>query len=287
MTKIAGVVDDSGTANTYVITLATAPTVYAKYQTFKFIAKTANSGASTLNVNGLGAKSLVKDVNVPLATGDILAGQIITAIYDGTNFQIIPDFSTQFASKVNTIDAYKTILKTGFTSFGACATNSGGLYRVYHPTDYLGSFGYTSDSDFIVEVLKIDDNYITMIAYDTRSTRSFIQKKINGTWSEWKEIATSEKQQTIFTNAMLLNGWSNTTDQDWARISVNKIGKVIMIVVYATTGTNTTLPAFNLPGFCNSIWLTDANNSGINIVDHAVYLTKANLGNIVFTYIEV
>lgn len=98
-TKIDGVVDDTGSANTYVITLSDAPAAYSKYQTFKFIAKTANTGASTLNVNGLGAKALVKDVSVALEAGDILVGQIITAIFDGTNFQIIPDFKTQFGLK--------------------------------------------------------------------------------------------------------------------------------------------------------------------------------------------
>lgn len=103
LTKIPGVIDDTGSANTYVITLANAPTAYAKYQMFRFIAKIANSGASTLNVNGLGAKALVKNVNVPLITGDILTGQIITAIYDGTNFQIIPDFSAKFSTKANKV----------------------------------------------------------------------------------------------------------------------------------------------------------------------------------------
>jgi len=96
-TQVVGVTDDTGTANAYVITLSNAPTAYAKYQTFKFIAKTANTGSSTLNVNGLGVKLLVKDVNIVLVTGDILAGQIITAVYDGTNFQIIPDYSTQLS----------------------------------------------------------------------------------------------------------------------------------------------------------------------------------------------
>jgi hypothetical protein len=91
--------DDTGTANTYVITLANAPSAYAEYQMFRFKAKTSNTGASTLNVCGLGTVALVKDVNVALVTGDILAGQIITAIFNGTNFQIVPDYSTQLGLK--------------------------------------------------------------------------------------------------------------------------------------------------------------------------------------------
>jgi len=88
-TKIIGDADDTGTANTYVITLATAPTAYAEYQMFRFKAKNSNTGASTLNVNGLGTIALVKGVNTALVAGDILAGQIITVIHDGTNLQIV------------------------------------------------------------------------------------------------------------------------------------------------------------------------------------------------------
>lgn len=48
----------------------------------------ANTGASTINLNGLGAKSIKKNVSVALVSGDILAGAIYDLVYDGTNFQI-------------------------------------------------------------------------------------------------------------------------------------------------------------------------------------------------------
>jgi len=114
LTKIPGAIDDTGSANIYVITLATAPTAYSKYQTFKFISKTSNTGASTLNVNGLGAKALVKDVNIPLSTGDILVGQIITAIYDGTNFQVVPDCASHINETIyHTQQVTRNISLTG------------------------------------------------------------------------------------------------------------------------------------------------------------------------------
>jgi hypothetical protein len=54
-----------------------------------FSAQTLNTGAATLNVNGLGAKTIKKFGTAnDLATGDILANQIVTVIYDGTNFQM-------------------------------------------------------------------------------------------------------------------------------------------------------------------------------------------------------
>lgn len=86
---------DLGANDTYAITLADPPVSYVTGQQFSFKANTANTGAASLNVNSLGAKAIKKDVNVDLATGDILANQIVFVEYDSTNFQIISRTSTQ------------------------------------------------------------------------------------------------------------------------------------------------------------------------------------------------
>lgn len=49
----------------------------------------SNTGASTLNVNGSGAKPITKLAGNPLVSGDILAGNIYVLVYDGANFQLI------------------------------------------------------------------------------------------------------------------------------------------------------------------------------------------------------
>ncbi len=79
---------DAQGSDTYAITLTPAPVSYATGLKVDFKANTANTGASTLNVNGLGAKTIKKNVSQDLATGDILASQILQVIYDGTNFQL-------------------------------------------------------------------------------------------------------------------------------------------------------------------------------------------------------
>lgn len=49
---------------------------------------TANTGACTINANGLGAKAVkLRDGTDPL-DGDIIAGSILDLVYDGTNFVI-------------------------------------------------------------------------------------------------------------------------------------------------------------------------------------------------------
>lgn len=79
---------DSVGTDAYAITVAPAPVAYVTGQTFTFKAGTANTGACTLNVNSLGAKTIKKNYNSDLGDNDILANQTVTVIYDGTNFQV-------------------------------------------------------------------------------------------------------------------------------------------------------------------------------------------------------
>lgn len=80
---------DAGSTDAYAVTLAPAPTAYFTGMVVKFKANTLNTGAATLNVNSLGAKDIKKNYNTALATGDILANQLVSVIYDGTNFQML------------------------------------------------------------------------------------------------------------------------------------------------------------------------------------------------------
>jgi len=82
---------DAGVSDAYAITVTPAITAYATGQVFTFKANTANTGAATLAVSGLAAKDIRKNVSSALATGDILASQILTVVYDGTNFQVTSD----------------------------------------------------------------------------------------------------------------------------------------------------------------------------------------------------
>lgn len=80
----------SAGSDTYAVTLAPAPAAYTTGMKVRFKADVANTGPATLNVNALGAKSIVKNYNHPLFTGAIRANQIVEVVYDGTNFQLMP-----------------------------------------------------------------------------------------------------------------------------------------------------------------------------------------------------
>jgi hypothetical protein len=82
---------DAQANDSYVVTLSPAPSAYATGQHFTFKANTANTGAATLNVNSLGAKTIKKvagGVTTDLSDNDIRSGQLVDVVYDGTNFQM-------------------------------------------------------------------------------------------------------------------------------------------------------------------------------------------------------
>ena len=89
---------DSGSANTYAIALTPAVTAYVAGQVFHFKAANASSGASTLNVNALGAKNIKKKNDQDIAAGDIEQNAIVSVIYDGTSFQMLSQLGTSAGS---------------------------------------------------------------------------------------------------------------------------------------------------------------------------------------------
>ena len=78
-----------GTADAITLTPSPAITAYAAGQLFAFIASGANTGATTVNVSGLGAKSVTKAGTTALAANNILANALVEIRYDGTRFQLL------------------------------------------------------------------------------------------------------------------------------------------------------------------------------------------------------
>lgn len=82
---------DAGSTDTYACNLSPAATAYVTGTHYRFKANTLNTGAASINFNSLGAKTIVKvagGITTALATNDILAGQWVDLVYDGTNMQM-------------------------------------------------------------------------------------------------------------------------------------------------------------------------------------------------------
>ncbi len=76
----------TGSANMYALTLNPALAAYAAGVAVCVQINVANTGASTLNVNGLGAKSILDSKGNAMTSGKLRLNGIYTLRYDGTNF---------------------------------------------------------------------------------------------------------------------------------------------------------------------------------------------------------
>lgn len=75
---------ESGSGNTFVIAPVPAIAAYENGQVWRFLPTHANTGAATLNVNGVGAKAIVLPNGDALRPGDISTGGSIECVYSAT-----------------------------------------------------------------------------------------------------------------------------------------------------------------------------------------------------------
>ncbi|MBU5672276.1 hypothetical protein [Paenibacillus brevis] len=78
---------DTGTATAKVVVLpAPVPTAYSEGLAISFKNSVQNTGAVTINVNGMGAKAVLKSNGFAMTSGNLKANSIYTIRYNGTAF---------------------------------------------------------------------------------------------------------------------------------------------------------------------------------------------------------
>ena len=89
--QISPTVIAAGTADAMTLTYTPAPSAYVSGMKLAFYKNAAdNTGPATLNVNGLGAKAIVKrDGSTALSATDMKASTLYEVVYDGTSFRLL------------------------------------------------------------------------------------------------------------------------------------------------------------------------------------------------------
>lgn len=112
----------AGSANALAITTSPSFSSYTTPLQITFIAGFSNTSAATLNANSIGVKNLYRESPtgpVPLVGGEIVIGNIYTATYDGTRFQLtsgLPASSgIQITAAGGTSDAITATYSTAIT----------------------------------------------------------------------------------------------------------------------------------------------------------------------------
>lgn len=156
----------TGSANAYVFAAAQTFTAYYDGMLVGFDANFANTGAATIDVDGLGAKTIKKYNDADLASGDIESGQKVLVAYDGTNFQMLSPVALEIASQAQMeagTDATALVTPANFinhlaaTKCLAHVSVSGGTPTLQTTTDLnitsitdqgVGDLTITWDTDF-------------------------------------------------------------------------------------------------------------------------------------------
>ncbi len=152
----------TGTANTYAVTLSPAPTAYADGMAVCVKINVASTGASTVNVNGLGAKTILDSLGNAITAGGLKAATPYTLRYNGTNFIVQGKggggnaaAGDLLSGKTATVDGGPIVgtmpVIAGDTTGTAVSSVAGSIYirppqNSYWPS--TGYFVYYDDPDF-------------------------------------------------------------------------------------------------------------------------------------------
>src|SRR5690606_12550844 len=83
---VSGALTATGSANTYAVTLNAGYSSYFNGMLFRCRIPANNTGPATMNVNGIGARNIVRRDGGDLAANMLVAGSTYTFYYNGTNF---------------------------------------------------------------------------------------------------------------------------------------------------------------------------------------------------------
>lgn len=119
-----GYLADTGAADAYVVTFATAPIAYNAGLHINMKVATTNTGASTVNVNSLGVKAIKRADGTDVVAGDLTAGRVVSLIYDGTNFQLIAAGGAELTTAVTAAQTAQTAAETAQTGAETAETNA-------------------------------------------------------------------------------------------------------------------------------------------------------------------
>jgi len=122
----------SGT-NNYTVTIS-GVTGYADGDAYIIKFTNGNDADSDININGLGVKTLVKQFDVQLTGGDIVSGQELIIMYDGTNFQTLGVAPNQLFAYVTNDDSV-TITKGQPVYAAGSAGNRMSVKLAYNTSD--------------------------------------------------------------------------------------------------------------------------------------------------------
>jgi hypothetical protein len=118
--KNSVIVNDAGTVNTLVVTIT--PTITTYTDCFLIVkVNITNTGASTININSVGAVAIKKNGAENLIAGDLVEDAYAMLVFDGTNFQLVnaKNDLTTILSNISTLQSSMITAQSNITTLQA------------------------------------------------------------------------------------------------------------------------------------------------------------------------
>jgi hypothetical protein len=220
----------TGTADALVLTLPVEAevTAYAAGQRFVFVAAANNTGAVTVNVEGLGVKNVTKNGTTPLVGDDITAGAIYELMYDGTRFQIaggVGGGNVTFTPSTFTYSGSTTV-SVAYTPGFVLVIHDGAMQ---HPGDYTATNGtsitvptFTSGELLVIALSTFSvANHYTKAEVDAMLVRPSIKlgSHASDTSSVVTDFYSTVSGETLSNGAVAQTASSNTIKKTFGEVA--------------------------------------------------------------------
>lgn len=189
---------ETGAANAYVMTVAPIITSYATNSFFVLRPTNSNTGVSTVNINGLGVRT------IKVGASDLVAGQLTASRsyiiqYDGTNFQLlassvatVPDGSIDAAKLASNAVTTVKILDSNVTT--AKIANLAVTFAKLATASLA-----TTSAQFTAGGTSLIGTAAGIFDYVTNYVPSYVSTYING--QTWQNVTGSRIVGTTYTNS--------------------------------------------------------------------------------------
>lgn len=253
----------TGSSNAYVLTSGLSLAAYATGQTFRIRPNFTNSGAATINVDGLGAKSLTKQGSTALASGDLTSGRVYTITYDGTQFQVMEyvalgtaqpldgDLTAIAALSTNGVpertgtdtwairtDVVRTSVSATFTQTMTFGATSGVVWRAFGANDARIRIDHSGTTQKVsYQVTNAAENTYVPLEFNASNTNF----ATGGLQVAGVDVVTTSGSQTL-TNKTITGGTVNATT-----LQVSSVDVVTTTGSQTLTNKTLTSPTINTP----------------------------------------
>ena len=249
----AKLVNSVSGADTITGTMSPTLGAYAAGQMFYFVAAGDNTGAVTINIDSLGAKSVTRDGAVALAASDIKSGEVIVIVYDGTRFQVVSQLNSAGDARFANVSI-------------ASALNVGGVATFSAGTAAAPSITTTGDTNTGIFFPAADTIAFTEGGVEALRIDSSGQLGIGTTSPQDKVSAVSTQGLNTFANPVMTYGANLSWPAGFANIYDASYVDQFMLLNARMTGGTRAAPTFTSSGGNGGVSLkTDGLDGGLAI----------------------